>query len=188
MQVTDVLDRITERNPAVVGCIARKGEQLHHNLADFNLDCTKIADTVEDLLAVSDLLEGMDTSADTVLTEYDGNCLVGMRIDGNLLVAVSDHMQRAGFKKLQVGLSLQTRLLTKALDDAPAPDAVNTPTPKAQPQPDEVNPSETARQSTWTRILRAVVAEVPEMSGEAAAPENTEGKTRKMYRGQVYYE
>lgn len=188
MQVHDVLNRITERNPAVVGCIVRSEADLHHNLEDFNLDCSKIADTVEDLLAVSDLLEGMDAKADTVLTEYDGNCLVGMRVDGNLLVAVSDHMQRAGFKKLQVGLSLQTRLLSKALDEAPAQDAINTPIPKEQPQPAEVTPAEDKPKSAWSKLLRAVVADVPEGPAEATQPENTEGKTRKMYRGQVYYE
>lgn len=199
MQVTDILDKITERNTPVIGCIARKGARMHHNLGDFDLDCDQIADTMQDLLSIADFIEDGGSKIDTVFSEYDGQCLIGQRIDDALLVTVSDHLQRGGFKKLQVGLSLQTRMLSKAIDEAPelappAPLAEETmAAPEPAPQPEEVEAPlpEAAPEpkSAWNRLLQAVGPKVTTPDPEVEAePVNTEGKKRRVYRGQVYYE
>lgn len=184
MQVTDVLEKITDRNAPVIGCIARKGAALHHNLDGFDMDHGKIADTMDDLLAVTGYLDAGEAEVDTVITEFDGNCLIGQRVDDVLLVTVADRLQRAGFKKLQVGLSLQTRLLSKTMDDVEAtPAPVAAPAPAAEPKKAE------APKSAWGRFVKAIVAEAPEAPAVSAADaEANKGKTRKMYRGQVYYE
>ena len=190
MPVAEVLDKITERNAPVVGCIARKDGRIFHNLDGFDVDFGRIADTMEDLLSVSDFLDDGSAKIDTVFTEYDGNCLIGQRIDDSVLVTVTDHVERAGFKKLQVGLSLQSRLLKKALDEA-----ADEPEPIAEPvaaEPIEAEPAAKPNESSksaWSKLLNAVVASTPE---ETAAPAQDDaaiaGKKRKVYRGQVYYE
>lgn len=202
MQVTEILDKITERNTPVIGCIVRKGDRLHHNLDGYDLDCAHIADTVQDLLSIADLIEDGGSQIDTVFSEYDGQCLIGQRIDDSLLVTVSDHLQRGGFKKLQVGLSLQTRMLSKALDKAPADVAAAKPAAAAEPV--DAAPStevhvkvdtESAQEapstgSAWDWMKRAVgakAADSPSAPTEAE-PVNTEGKKRRVYRGQVYWE
>lgn len=196
MQVNEILDKITERNAPVVGCIARKGNKMHHNLEDFGLDCGRIADTVQDLLSISDLIEDGGSKIDTVFTEYDGHCLIGQRIEDSLLVTVSDHVQRAGFKKLQVGLSLQTRMLSKALDEAPEMVVEAAPEPVAEPEVEAVAEPPAApervieapkKKSAWNSLMRAV-GSAPAESAAEETPVNTEGKTRKVYRGQVYWE
>ena len=187
MQVNEILDKITERNAPVLGCIARKGDTMHHNLDNLDLDCGKIADAVQDLLAISDIIVDGDTKPDTVMAEYNGHCLIGQRIEDSLLVAVSDHIQRAGFKKLQVGLSLQTRTLSKALDEAPAVAAAE-PTPTEPEKAEAPAPTDAeVKKSAWNNILRAVGVR-PEGPAEPEPEVNTEGKVRKVYRGQVYWE
>lgn len=201
MQVTEILDKITQRNTPVIGCIARKGDQLHHNLGDFDLDCAQIADTMQDLLPIADLIEDGGPEIDTVFSEYDGQCLIVQRIEDTLLVTVSDHLHRGGFKKLQVGLSLQTRLLSKAMDaeqqpiHPAAPIAQAEPVAQAEPAPgqeDQTAPSpEGAPEppSAWHRLLQAVAPKQGNSSRvEDVGPVNAEGKTRRVYRGQVYYE
>ncbi len=193
MQVNEVLEKITDRNTPVVGCIARNGDRLYHNLEGMGMDCAKIADTMDDLLNVSDFLEGCgEASMDTVLAEYDGNCLIGQRVDDSLLVTVSDHLHRAGFKKLQVGLSLQSRMLTKAMAETPAPEMAPAPSPEPAPVAETApQPAAPAAKSgsTWAKLVNAVVASAPTEPAEQAAPEvNAEGKKRRVYRGQVYYE
>lgn len=191
MAVQEILDKITARNDEVVGCIAMKEDRLYHNLDDFDVDCGKIADTMGDLLALSDMLDDMDEPVNTVLTEYDGNCLVAQRIDGNLLVAVADHLQRGGYKKLQVGLNLQGRFLSKALEEAAAlPADVVPAAPTAQPKFEET-PEPEGGGNAWSKMLKAVVAPVNTTADSQAAIDEAEankGKTKKFYRGQVYYE
>jgi hypothetical protein len=181
MAVKDVLDKITERNSDVVGCIAVRGDRVYHNLDAFEVDCTRISETMADLLAISDMVDEMEEPVSSVFTEYDGNCIVAQRMDDDLLIAVTDHLQRGGYKKLQVGLSLQARLLGKALEeDAALPADV---IPAAEP---EKAVATSALGSTWSKLVSAVVAPVPD--APAPVSENTEGKKKRYYRGQVYYE
>ena len=186
MQVSEVLNKITERNAPVVGCIARKGDRVYHNLEAFDMNVEQLADTVEDLLNISEMLGHDDAPVDTVFSEYDGNCLIGQRVDDSILVTVSDSLHRAGFKKLQVGLSLQTRLLKKAMDETPVPspeEASAAPAPEAEAQ-EQKGPD--APKSTWSKLISAVVASPQEVA--APAPADTAGKKRRVYRGQVYYD
>lgn len=189
MSVVSILDKITERNTDIVGCIAIKEDRMYHNLEAFDMDCDKIAETVGDLMAVSDLLEVMDDQVNTVLTEYDGNCLVGQRVDENIVIAVTDHLHRGAYKKLQVGLSLQGRLLTKALDEAASlpPDVIPTPVAEAPAEPTKPAAPE-APKSRWSKLVGAVVATAPDAPEPAAEDPANAGKTKKFYRGQVYYE
>ena len=189
MSVHGILEKITERNSEVVGCIAEKDGQLYHNLDAFPMDCDKIAETMGDLLAVSDLLEDMDEPVNTVLTEYDGNCLVAQRIDGNMLIAVADHLHRGAYKKLQVGLSLQGRLLTKALEDEGSPAPAEAEAKADLPEDTlavETKP-EAPEKGKWSKLLNSVVGQAPEAPASADA-DDTKGKVKKYYRGQAYYE
>lgn len=187
MQIEEVLGKITERNAPVVGCIARKGNKLYHNLDDFGLECEEIVDKVNDLLSISDLLDGGESEVDTVIAEFDGHNLIGQRIDDSILVTVADHLQRAGLKKLQVGLSLQSRMLSKALDAAPDNKTPNETLGAIKAKEATAKVAEDdKKKSTWGNLMNAVIAQAPE--APEATDANTEGKVRRIYRGQVFYE
>ena len=173
MQVIDVLNKITERNAPVVGCVARSGEQLFHNLEDFDLDCAQIADTIDELLALTSYLEDEDDDCDTVYAQYDRHCVIGQRVGDSTLVAVTDHLQRAGFKKLQVGLSLQSRLLAKALNEAPQ--VLSEPsTPAAEDQPETTSESSKTDRLEKLKSSLAAAASTNRSVGEEPEPTTDE--------------
>lgn len=180
MQVVEVLDKITERNAPIVGCIVKSDKGVFHNLEDYYaLDCNQVADTVQELLDVTEYLEQETGSIDTVWTEFDGHCVIGNRAGDDVLIAVTGHLQRAGVKKLQVGLSLQTRMLTKALEESdPAVTAEPVAAPAAAVETTAVAPEPAYEEPE-------AVAE-PEV--EAAPVDENKGKKRRVYRGQVYWE
>ena len=161
MQVQEVLDKITDKNAAIVGCIAKSGDKIYHNLGDYGIDQTVVAETVSDMLDLTATLGDHCVELNTVFTEYDGHCVLGQRVGDDLLVAVTEHLQSAGYKKLQVNLSLQTRMLTRALEaaaNAPqvveaAPAPAPTPEPAAQATPAE----DPAKKGKRRRVYRGVV-------------------------------
>ncbi|MEL6520764.1 MAG: hypothetical protein AAFQ66_07355 [Pseudomonadota bacterium] len=203
MQIDDVLNKITDRNAPVIGCIAKSNSKVFHNLADYDIDCGEIVETVEELMTLTGYIDEADEDNhdfETVYAEFDGQCLMGQRVDDHILVAVTDHLQRSGFKKLQVGLSLQTRLLVKALEDSPA-ETVVSPDPEPQAEEPENAPAPArrfaGRQSSRSAggsglippLKRTSEEAAPEAEAAPAAEEPSQkGKTRRVYRGTVYWE
>lgn len=166
MQVQEVLDKITDKNAAIVGCIAKSGDDIYHNLGDYGIDQTVVAETVTDMLDITATLGDHCVELNTVFTEYDGHCVLGQRVGDDMLIAVTEHLQSAGYKKLQVNLSLQTRMLTRALEDA-----AKAPTPAPAP-------------------VAAAPAPAPEPVAEAKPEEDPakKGKRRRVYRGVVFWD
>lgn len=191
MQVVEILNKITERNAPVIGCIAQRGDRMYQNLGDFGLDCAVIADKVSDLIMIAELLGTTDSPIETIITEYDGHSLIAQQIGEVTLISITEHLPRAGFKKLQVGLSLQTRMLGKAFDTSDAPE---TPVAaKPEPRPAEVVSSEPKAEAGLMGTLSSLVSSVGSKPAEGVSssdepPPGMEGKKRRVYRGQVFWE
>jgi hypothetical protein len=190
MHIQELLQTITDRNAPVLGCIARSGDKMFHNLDDFGLDCEKIAESVEDLFHLTTMLDDEEAEPLTVIfAEYDGHSLVGQRVDDGLMVAVADHLQRGAYKKLQVGLSMQARMMSKALANAPA--TVATPAPAAAPVP-ETTSGPVPANSAFNAFralgsLLGTVSEAPKSEIDEAEMLR-QGKRKRVYRGQVYWD
>lgn len=205
MQIQDILQNVTDRNAPVLGCIARSGDKMFHNLDDFGLDCTKIADSVDELFHLTSMLDDEDANPlNIVFAEFDGHSLLGQRVDDSLMIAVADHLQRGAYKKLQVGLSMQARMMVKALADAPTPEPVAAPEPTPEPEapakdeaelvatPDNPKKAEPAKGGLGAlRALGSVFGSSgPETSSQSDGSDDpaNAGKRKRVYRGQVYWE
>jgi len=172
MSVQDVLQKITHRNEPVIGCIVRSGDAVHHNLTCYGVDCDEIVDSMSDVLDLTAALDEGGGEIDTVWSEFDGNSLVAQRIGDATLVALTDRIPRPGFKKLQVNLSLQTRLLAKALKSKDTSEADTAPTPSAPLQ-----------------SAAPPIGETHQPADDASDPADGPPKKKKrFYRGSVYWE
>ncbi len=183
MSVVEVLDKITERNNPVIGCLAKTGDSVYHNLNDYDLNHDQILGNIDELLELAALLDSDAGEFNSVAAEFDGNTIIGQRIDEGTVLVVADHLPRAGLKKLQVGLALQTRMLSKALSESKAEPAPSIPVAAAAPV------AEAAPAPAPAEVAPAPAAEAPaEAPAEAAADEDpNKGKTKRVYRGQVYW-
>ncbi len=199
MQVTEVLDKISEHNAPVIGCIAAAKGQVFQNLNGYDLNCALIADKVRDIMELSALAgeEGADPF-ETVMIEYDGHSLVVNRMTDGLLIVISEHLQHGAFKKLQVGLSLQARMLDKALADMP--DAMMLPVPiedfvEPLPADDDATDAEAeaGRRAHmglfgWRGLGAALSFRSRGAQAEGKTSEGMPSKVRprRVYRGQIH--
>lgn len=163
MSMQEVLNKITDKNTAIVGCVAKSGDRIFHNLDDYDIEHGVIAESVSDMFDLASTLGDHCVDLSSLFSEYDGHCVIGQRVGDGMLVAVTEQLQRAGYKKLQVNLSLQTRLLAKAMEEAPAEDPAVASVLKATAKPAAPEPA-------------------------AAAVDPNKGKRRRMYRGVVFWE
>lgn len=197
MQIQSILQTVTDRNDPVLGCIARSGSKMFHNLDDYGLDCESIADSVEELFQLTTMLdEDEENPLSIVFAEYDGHSLLGQRVDDNLMIAVADHLQRGAYKKLQVGLSMQARMIAKAMAEAPEPaaappvkEAAAAPQEATQETPREPAAKQPARTGFGAlRALGSVLGTSGASADDGANDPANAGKTKRVYRGQVYWE
>lgn len=194
MHVTEVLDKISQHNAPVIGCIASAKGQLFQNLNGYDLNCATIAEKVRDILEFSALT--CEDSADpfeSIMIEYDGHSLVVNRMQDGILIVISEHLQHGAFKKLQVGLTLQSRMLDKALAEMPAPMSLPVPIEDfLDPLPDEAEEidveAEAGRRAymglfAWRGLGAALSFRSRAAKAAGATPKS---KTRKVYRGQIH--
>lgn len=120
MSVQTVLEKLTAHNAGIVGCIATHGTQLHQNLPDQYelLDSDTIAERVNLMFEATDQLETDHDPFDQLFLEYDAHGLYARRLEDGVLVLVTEPMQRAQFKKAQVGVNLFLKPLKRALSEA----------------------------------------------------------------------
>lgn len=123
MSVDNILQKLVDHNSVVLGCIATHGDKLHENLADQYelIDAGAVAERVGLMFAASDALETEHDGFDQVFMEYEAHGLYARRLDEGVLVLVTTPMQRAQFKKAQVGVNLFMKPLKKALAELPEP-------------------------------------------------------------------
>ena len=121
MSVETILQKLTAHNNGVLGCIATHGETLHQNLPEQYqlIDADSVAERVTLMFQASDALETEHEAFDQVFLEYEAHGLYARRLDEGVLVLITERMQRAQFKKAQVGVNLFLKPLRKALYEVP---------------------------------------------------------------------
>lgn len=140
MSVEMVLDKISTHNTDVLGCIAAKGSQVFDNLPELYslVDKEGVAEHAMNMFAATDALETDHAAFDQLFLEHDGHSFYARRLEDGVLVLVNRPIERAQFKKMQIGVNLFMKPLKAALEqapDGPAP-IVATRKEDAPPEPE----------------------------------------------------
>lgn len=135
MSVQTVLDKLSAHNNGVLGCVATHGEQVHSNLPERYelIDTVAMTERVSLMFQASDELETEHDPFDQVFLEYSSHAVYARRLDDGVLILLTEPMERAQFKKAQVGVNLFLKPLKKALSEAPEVPLVA----EAAPEPTE---------------------------------------------------
>jgi len=207
MAVKDILDKITERYPDVIGALVRTDTHVFHNLkSPYDMLCANtFMMTFSDIFDLVGTLEGEGFDFDELILDFEAHSFIIRAVEGGLLVMLTPQMQRAQLVKLQVGLGLFGKPIAQALKeepaDAPAPAAEDAvPAPAAAPeQPDNIAAPAQGKSGLLGFVGKRIFGD-----GQNAAPvdvskaraemENppigADGKPKKlkMYRGVAFYE
>lgn len=117
MSVETVLQKISDHNADVLGCIATHGDKVHHNLPDLYelIDTDAVTEYASNMFTVTDALETEHEPFNHLFLEYAGHSIYARRLDDGVLVLANRAMERANFKKMQVGVNLFIKPLKRAL-------------------------------------------------------------------------
>ena len=143
MSVEAILEKMTEHNSDVLGCIAMADDRTWSNLPDLYdvIDRQAISEHAMNLFQVTDGLETDHDPFDQLFLEFESHSFYVRRLDDVLLLLLNKPMRRTHFKKMQVGVNLFLKPLQRAIADdgssAKAP-LVATPTvPDTTPPPEK---------------------------------------------------
>ncbi len=117
MSVETVLSKITTHNSDVLGCIATHGDNVHHNLPDLYelVDTDAVTEYAANMFTATDALETDQTPFDQLFLEYGGHSVYAKRLDDGVLVLLNKPIEKANFKRMQVGVNLFIKPLKRAL-------------------------------------------------------------------------
>lgn len=138
--VGTVLDKITEHNDNVLGCIVASGDVVYHNLPEpyHLLDIRSIAEAAGNIFALIDALDTDDGVFQEAFLEYQGHSILARSLDnGGVLLLVAKPVTRGVFRTWHLGVGLFVGPLMRAL----AADEV----PVADPPPRRFRPTERLR-------------------------------------------
>ena len=123
MSVEAVLNKISEHNSDVLGCIAVHDGKVFSNLpAMYDLVDTKsVIERAENMLLLTDGLETEHAPFDQLFLEYEHHSVFTRRLDDAVLLLLNKPMERSRFKKVQIGVNLFLKPLAKALEKADQP-------------------------------------------------------------------
>lgn len=126
MAVNAVLDQIVQRYPEVIGALVHNEGNVYHNLqAPYDLvSAETVMETFAQIFELTGTLEEEGHSFSDMILDFDTHSFVLRVIENDaLLVILTGPSQRGQLVKLQVGLGLFARQVSKALNssDAPAP-------------------------------------------------------------------
>ena len=120
MSVEAVLDKISAHNTDVLGCIAKRGEDIWRNLPELYelVDPQEVTEHAENIFA---LTEDLDTDHDPfnqMFLEYENHSIFVRRIEEGILILLSKPMERSQFKKMQLGVNLFLKPLSRAINSS----------------------------------------------------------------------
>lgn len=123
MSVEGVLNKISAHNSDVVGCIAKHGDALYHNLPAMYdlLDTNGVTEYAENMFALTDGLQAEHAAFEQMFLEYENHSIFARRLDDGLLLLLNKPMERSQFKRVQVGVNLFLKPLDRALQEVDAP-------------------------------------------------------------------
>ena len=119
MSVETVLDKISNHNSHVLGCVAAHKGRVHHNLPGLYelVEANAVSEYASIMFEATDALETGQDAFDQMFLEYEGHSIYARRLGDGVLVLVNEPMQRANFRRMQVGVNLFIKPLTAALED-----------------------------------------------------------------------
>ncbi|MEM7422630.1 MAG: hypothetical protein AAF334_02850 [Pseudomonadota bacterium] len=122
MSVETVLNKIREHNSDVIGCIVMVGGRLWTTLPDLYamIDAAGAAEHAANLFAVTDGLETDHAPMDQLFIEFDNHSFYARRLEEGVLLLLNTPIQRAQFKKMQIGVNLFVKPLVREIARAPA--------------------------------------------------------------------
>lgn len=127
MSVETVLDKISNHNSDIIGCIATRGDRVFHNLpgAYQVVDARALTEHAANMFTVMEELGSENPEFSQVFMEYQGHSVYAKRLDDGVLALVNKPIHRGLFKKMQIGVNLFIKPLKAALDaPEPAPEQV----------------------------------------------------------------
>lgn len=138
MSVETVLDKISAHNADVLGCIASSGETIYDNLPDLYdlIDKRDVAEHAANMFAASDALETDHEPFNQLFLEYAEHSIYARRLDDGVLLLLNRPVQRAQFKRMQIGVNLFMKPLRRALEQSDA-----QPMPRVVAGPADARPS-----------------------------------------------
>jgi hypothetical protein len=119
VSVETVLRKISDHNADVLGCIATHGGKIHHNLPDLYelIDTEAVTEYASNMFTVTDALETEHEPFNHLFLEYAGHSIYARRLDDGVLVLANRAIERAHFKKMQIGVNLFIKPLQRALNE-----------------------------------------------------------------------
>ncbi len=147
MSVEQLLTKIQDYNAGVRGCVFSSGQSVHHSLTGNYeiIDSDEFAELADRMLDLGDAAPELDGGSDTAFLEYESHSVFMRRVDEGVLVVLTDPMNMTGFKKINVGINLFLKPLTKAAKE-----------PQVQAQPAAVSaPATSGAQGANPMLLRA---------------------------------
>lgn len=125
MSVEAVLNKISEHNSDVLGCIAVHDGKVFANLPDMYdlVDTKSVIERAENMLMLTDGLDTGHDPFDQLFLEYEHHSVFARRLDDGVLLLLNKPMERSRFKKVQIGVNLFLKPLAKALQAADQPES-----------------------------------------------------------------
>lgn len=194
MSVQDVLNKIGDRYPEVIGALVCHNGNVHHNLtAPYDIvSADTIMETFSDIFECCAPLEEEGYSFGDMVLDFDSHSFIIRVIEDGLLVVLTSQLQRGQIVKLQVGLGLFARSVADALKNETGEAAPAAPAAAPESAPQVVAKEESKgfgigflkKRLGSTTTTQQVVA-----PGEEP-PLGPDGKPRKvrMYRGVAFYD
>lgn len=128
MSVEMVLDKIKAHNADVLGCIAKRGDDIWGNLPEIYelVDTGEVTEHAENVFALTEGLESEHAPFDQMFLEFENHSIFARKVEDGLLFLLSKPMERSQFKKMQLGVNLFLKPLSRAMDQ----------TQQAEPEPE----------------------------------------------------
>lgn len=124
MSVNAVLDKIVASNDGVIAALFSSEDNLRHNLTSphDSIGAERLVENVTDVFELSESIDEDAFAFDDLTLGYDNHGVIARRVDGGVLVLLTEQMRRARARKLQVSLGLYAKSLMKELaKEAAAP-------------------------------------------------------------------
>lgn len=136
MLVNDVLDKITDHNSDVLGCIVKAKGVTFHNLPEKYdmVDAEAVGEYAENTFSLTDELGTGKADLEQLFLEFTHHSFYARKIEDGVLLLLNKPIQRRAFKKMQVGVNLYMKPLKRAIDENDAPPAAEAPPQEAAPE------------------------------------------------------
>ena len=117
MAVKESLDKISERHSDVIGAIVASNGQYFHNLeAPYDMiSVNEVMELLSEMLAQTDMLADEGFDFPELMIDFPGHSILVRKIEDGLMAVLTPRLSRGHLVKLQVGLALFGKSVSKAL-------------------------------------------------------------------------